>query len=59
MNENASSGYAKRAELLLGANAAAGKEVYEYTPDPGSVIAHASSTQDAYDRGKPRRFVPG
>lgn len=50
MNENASSGNAKRAELLLGANAAAGKEVYEYTPDPGSIISHASSNQDAYER---------
>lgn len=50
MSETASSGSARRAELLLGPNATAGKEVYEYTPDPGSVISHESSAQEAYDR---------
>lgn len=56
MSENDSSGPARLAELLLGANAAGGKEVYEYTPDPGSIISHASSTQDAYDRGMAQSF---
>ncbi|KAL8440306.1 hypothetical protein Efla_007815 [Eimeria flavescens] len=41
---------ARRAEFLLGANAGAGKEVYEYTPDPGAVFSNATSPQEGFER---------
>ncbi|CDJ36394.1 uncharacterized protein EMH_0016290 [Eimeria mitis] len=50
MNESTSFDPSKGAELLMGANGAGGKEVYEYTPDPGSVLIHDSSSQDGFDR---------
>lgn len=56
MEEGTLSSSTARAELLLGANASAGKEVYEYTPDPGSVISHEGSRQEAFERGQ---GIPG
>lgn len=50
MSENTNSGSGKCAGLLVSANSAGGKEVYEYTPDPGSVVSHADSVKDNFDR---------
>lgn len=52
MNDQPSADSSRSAELLLGANGTGGKEVYEYTPDPGSVVLHAGSSNDGFDRGK-------
>ncbi|CDJ40535.1 GE19232, related [Eimeria tenella] len=50
MNDQPSADSSRSAELLLGANGTGGKEVYEYTPDPGSVVLHAGSSNDGFDR---------
>lgn len=40
----------------MGTNGTGGKEVYEYTPDPGSHIIHDNSSQEAFDRGEATAF---
>ncbi|CDJ58334.1 hypothetical protein EMWEY_00049730, partial [Eimeria maxima] len=50
MNDNTSADPSKGVELLMGTNGTGGKEVYEYTPDPGSHIIHDNSSQEAFDR---------
>ncbi|XP_026192848.1 dynactin subunit 2 [Cyclospora cayetanensis] len=59
MGEDDSARSNKRVELLLSANGAGGKEVYEYTPDPGSVVSHASSSPDGIDKGDAHRSLRG
>ncbi|CDI80001.1 hypothetical protein, conserved [Eimeria acervulina] len=48
--DNASPDPSKGAGLLIDASGTGGKEVYEYTPDPGSLFIHDGSSQEGFDR---------
>lgn len=50
--DNASPDPSKGAGLLIDASGTGGKEVYEYTPDPGSLFIHDGSSQEGFDRGE-------
>ncbi|CDI82616.1 hypothetical protein, conserved [Eimeria praecox] len=50
MSNKASADPSKSTELLMGISGTGGKEVYEYTPDPGSLLVHDSSSQEGFDR---------
>ncbi|KAL8428481.1 hypothetical protein ACSSS7_007208 [Eimeria intestinalis] len=52
MSDSASSEPSSRPGLLGPGGGAPGKEVYEYTPDPGSIVSHARSAEEAFERGE-------